>query len=306
MKLTSSYRPSNFMGNFAVESPQELVHRSCHHSIRRGEYAYTATGKGPIKVLNWNIDHGLDDVIDLIEREKPALCLLQKVDLNARRSAGLDIADLMARYFALNYVWGAESEEPGQGSTSNPAFYGHAILTTLTIRSSRILHLSHKSGFLLPRWLLADWPGFQRRRGGRIALIAELDWNGQTLVVCNIHLENHGPEGLCEQQLEEILTDLSAYPNDSPLIVAGDFNTKCHPSPLVQRLKEAEFRDAVDLPGQPIQDSRLGCVFVRGCIHASEGKVHDQARASDHFAVSAVLSSGEEWAGSPPLIRSPR
>src|SRR6202035_4940892 len=97
-----------------------------------------------------------------------------------------------------------------------PAYHGQATLTTLPIRSSRILRFAHQSGFWKPNHvLISALPLFQRREGGRIALVTELDNGGKTVVVYNLHLESRGSEHGRLLQLNEVLADAERYPPET-------------------------------------------------------------------------------------------
>jgi endonuclease/exonuclease/phosphatase family metal-dependent hydrolase len=240
--------------------------------------------------LNWNIDRGkhLDDIKGQIGQLKPDLCIFQEVDLGARRTHGEDIAKELAEAFRMNYVFAPEFEELGQGTAEDPAYHGQALLTTLPVRSSRIIRFEHQSGWWKPRRLLiSSVPLLQRREGGRVALTAELDNSGHPLVVYDLHLESKGTEQLRLDQLQEVLDDTSRYPRQTPIIIAGDFNTFTFHSRLIPRLQEAGFRSVFG-------DKRvrthfilgeLDWIFVRGSIETEHQQVL-RVPGSDHYPVS--------------------
>src|ERR1700734_2812907 len=193
-----------------------------------GNYSHASGFHARAAVLNWNIERGehLDDIKDQIRQIKPDLCIFQEVDRGARRTHGEDVAKELAEAFGMNYVFAPEFLELGQGSAEDPAYHGQALLTTLPVRSSRMIRFEHQSGFWKPRKLLiSSVPLLQRREGGRVALVAEPDNGGKPLVVYNLHLESKGTEQLRLLQLEEVLDDAKRYPSDTPVIVAGDFNS---------------------------------------------------------------------------------
>jgi len=55
--------------------------------------------------------------------------------------------------------------------------------------------------------------------------VNELDRNGGTLVVYNLHLESRTTEHGRLLQLDEVLADAERYPAGTPVMVAGDLNT---------------------------------------------------------------------------------
>ena len=242
-------------------------------------------------MLNWNIDRGkhLDGILATISGSKPDLCIFQEVDLGARRTQGMDIAQELARKTGMNYVFAPEFEELSQSTAEGSAYHGQATLTTLPIRSSRILRFAHQSNFWKPNPLLiSSLPIWQRREGGRIALVTELDNGGKTLVVYNLHLESRGSEQGRLLQLNEVLADAQRYPPETPVIVAGDLNTKIRTSPVIPRLKQAGYRSAFGdrKVRTHIIVGALDWIFARGPIQFEDPQVFPKAHASDHFPIS--------------------
>ena len=260
-------------------------------TVLSGTYAHSAPGfHAHAAILNWNIDRGqhLNDIKDQIRSLKPDVCIFQEVDLGARRTHGEDVAKELAEAFDMNYVFAPEFQELGQGTAEDPAYHGQALLTTLPVRSSRMIRFEHQSGFWKPRRLLiSSVPLLQRREGGRVALVAELDNGGKLLVVYNLHLESKGTEQLRLLQLEEVLDDAKRYPPDTPVIVAGDFNTLSFHSRLIPRLGQAGFRSAFGdrRVRTHVIVGALDWVFVRGSIEYEHQQVL-RVPGSDHFPIS--------------------
>jgi endonuclease/exonuclease/phosphatase family metal-dependent hydrolase len=245
-------------------------------------------------LLNWNIDRGkhLDGILAAIRETKPDLCVFQEVDLGARRTQGMDVAQELGKTTGMNYVFAPEFEELSQGTEEGSAYHGQATLTTMPIRSSRILRFAHQSGFWKPNPLMISaLPIFQRREGGRIALITELDNGGKTLVVYNLHLESRGSEHGRLLQLDEVLADAERYPPDTPVIVAGDLNTKIRTSPVIPRLRQAGYRSAFGdrKVRTHIIIGALDWIFARGPIQFEDPRVLRGAHASDHFPISVEV-----------------
>jgi endonuclease/exonuclease/phosphatase family metal-dependent hydrolase len=260
-------------------------------TLRTGSYAHSVGFHSHAAILNWNIDRGkhLEDIKEQIRQHKPDLCIFQEVDLGARRTHGQDVAKELAEAFGMNYVFAPEFQELSQGTPEDPAYQGQALLTTLPIRSSRMLRFEHQTGFWKPnRLLISTMPLLQRREGGRIALIAELDNGGKPLVVYNLHLESKWMEDVRMQQLEEVLEDAKQYPRETPVIIAGDLNTLMPHSALIPRLRQAGFRSAFG--DQHIRThvivGALDWVFMRGPIECERGEVLRGVHGSDHFPIT--------------------
>lgn len=270
----------------SASSPPEAL-----QTLLSGTYSHAPdTFHSRASILNWNIDRGkhLDEIKEQIRKQKPDLCIFQEVDLDARRTHRQDIAKELAETFGMNYVFAPEFEELGQGTAEDPAYHGQALLTTFPVRSSRMIRFQHESGWWKPRRLLvSSLPLLQRRQGGRIALVAELDNGGKPLIVYDLHLESKGSEHLRLEQLEEVIDDAQRYPADTPIIIAGDFNTFMPHSQLIPRLRQAGFRNALGdrRVRTHVIAGALDWVFVRGAIQCGDGQVL-HVPGSDHFPIS--------------------
>jgi endonuclease/exonuclease/phosphatase family metal-dependent hydrolase len=269
----------------ATDSPDPL------DTIRAGTYSHSTARRQNLRLLNWNIDRGkhLDGIFAAIHETKPDLCVFQEVDLGARRTRGMDVAQELAKTTGMNYSFAPEFEELSQKTEEGSAYHGQATLTSLPIRSSRILRFKHQSGFWKPKALLiSSLPLLQRREGGRIALVTELDNGGKTLVVYNLHLESRGSEHGRLLQLNEVLADAERYPPETVVIVAGDLNTKTRTSPVIPRLREAGYRSAFGdrKVRTHIIIGDLDWIFARGPIQFDDPQVLRDAHASDHFPIS--------------------
>lgn len=259
-----------------------------------GTYAPHAAAFHPqASILNWNIDRGkhLGQIEEQLRRHQPDICIFQEVDLDARRTHRKDVAKELAERFGMNYVFGPEFQELGQGTAEDPAYHGQALLTKLPIRAARILRFDHQSGWWKPRPLLISRvPLLQRREGGRIALVAELENGGQPIVVYDLHLESKGTEQLRLEQIEEVLSDTQRYAASTPIIIAGDFNTFFPHSRLIPRLEQSGFRSVLGehRAKTHVLLGELDWIFVRGAVQFGRGEVL-RVPGSDHFPISVIV-----------------
>ncbi len=265
--------------------------------IRTGSYSRAPGFRASARLLNWNIERGqnLDGIEAEMRAAKPDLCIFQEVDLSARRTGGKDIALELAQAFRMNYSFAPEFQELSQSIGNGPAYHGQAILTTWPILNTRILRFAHQSGFWKPRPLLiSSLPILQRREGGRIAQISELDNGSKKVVVYNLHLESRGSENGRLLQLNEVLADAERYPPETAVIVAGDFNTKSRNSPLIDRLKQAGYRNSWGdrRVRTHVIIGALDWVFVRGPVLCEDARVLRDVHASDHFPITLDLQFG--------------
>ena len=251
-----------------------------------------------IRVVNWNAERGLQfpAILDFLRATEADLILLQEVDLNARRTKYRDVARELARSLHLNYVFGKEFQELGSGSGLSPAYHGLATLSPWPLSNGQIIRFERQSSFWKPRWYVPQIVLFQRRLGGRIALVTEALIHGRSFLTYNLHLESQGRDVLRLQQLREALGDAIRHRESSLVIVGGDFNLNAGDGDVAQMLHNAGFHDAVRLPGFPTTPARAPFKRAR-CIDwiyasdglRSEGQVHDTVRASDHHPVSATF-----------------
>ncbi len=247
-----------------------------------------------LRVISWNIDRGshLDRIVDEIAHQSADLCLLQEVDWGTMRVGNLDIGSELARRLRLDLAYGIEFEELSQ-ERSRPAYTGQATLTRLPLRRSRILRFANQSGFWEPHnWIPSSMPLMQRRLGSRVALVTELEFAGQPLIVYNAHLESRSYGRIQMNQLDEILADLKLhYPPGTAAIVGGDLNTKYFPSIFLHKLEREGFHSAT---GQRIERSHtiamaLDWIFVRGPMNWESGAVRRDWKGSDHYPICAEL-----------------
>jgi endonuclease/exonuclease/phosphatase family metal-dependent hydrolase len=253
-----------------------------------------------LRIVDWNIERGqqLQDVTDFLVGVNADILILQEVDLNARRTHRLNIAETIARKLEMNYVFGREFQELVQGSKDSPAYHGQATLSKWPISKPRLIRFSRQSSFWQPRWFLPKIEPFQERLGGRIALVAQVNVAGRKFVTYNLHLESRGSDALRISQMGEVLADATGCDIDCPVIVAGDLNMDASKGAVALQLAGARFQDAVASPRIPTTPARglfegrrpIDWAFIRGPLRASSGQVYGRVKASDHYPISFTLT----------------
>jgi endonuclease/exonuclease/phosphatase family metal-dependent hydrolase len=250
-----------------------------------------------LRVVNWNIDRGLrlPEIADFLASQNADLLILQEVDLNARRTHYLKVAEELACRLGMNYVFGREFEELIQGSPTSPAYHGQAVLSRWRLKNPRLVRFRSQSGFWRPRWFLPRTSPFQERLGGRIALVTEVDVMGKLFVVYDLHLESRGNDALRVAQLTEVLDDAAA--SRTTAILAGDLNFDVSQSPAAALIQRAGFRSVFGSsrvftrPAHNFLSNprSIDWAFVSWPIEASQAKVHNTVNASDHYPISFTL-----------------
>jgi len=252
--------------------------------------------RSSVRVVDWNIDRGLQlrSIIDFLGAANADIFILQEVDINARRTNRLNIAQEIARKLRLNYVFGREFVELTQGSIACPAYHGQATLSRWRISHSRIIRFQQQSDFWKPRWYVPKLEPFQERLGGRIALVSEINISGVPIVSYNLHLESRANDELRLAQFDEVLKDAKAYDPARLTVIAGDLNLNASKASPAEAIARAGFTNAVPIsrlattPARHLLETgrHIDWAFVRGPATIDKGRVHNSIKASDHYPIS--------------------
>ena len=261
-------------------------------------------GAGPlevpekIKVVSWNINRGLqlNAVIDFLAVSSADLILLQETDISARRTQRRNVPREIAKALQMNYVFGREFEELAQGKPTSPAYHGQATLSRFPLFDFHILRFSHQSAFWRPRWFIPPFGPFQRRLGGRIALICSTPVQGRTIAIYNAHLESRGGDQLRIAQFSEMIAAIERDPKSTRVLIAGDFNFDLSREPVSRLVSRGQLTSPLThLGGRPTamshrrKSAALDWILTgRGLIGTSP-EIHDAIGASDHDPISLQI-----------------
>jgi len=276
-------------------APQEIIAENF------APFRWFTWPRSSIRIVDWNIDRGLQlpAIIGFLAEANADIVLLQEVDLNAERTHRLNIAREIAQKLRLNYVFAREFVELTQGSKGNPAWHGQATLSQWKISNPRVIRFQRQSNFWKPHWFLPNLEPFQERLGGRIALAAEIEIAGTSIVAYNLHLESRANDELRLSQLEEVLRDAAAYNAARPIILSGDLNLNASKPGVTEVLARTGFREAAPTarvattPPRHLLDGgrHIDWAFVRGPVQIDKSRVHNHVKASDHYPISFDLRS---------------
>ena len=238
-----------------------------------------------IRVLNYNIRYGrgMDDVLDLrriadiILETDSDIVALQEVDVGVARSYRFDLMKVLSGYTGLEPVF--YKNIPHQSGE-----YGNGILSRYPVFSSRNYHFIVEGG------------GEQRG-----LLQAEIDINGQKLVVMNTHLDHSPDETQRLMSVEQIVETKRAY-RGMPVLITGDFNDT--PGSQTHLNMKEYFEDVWEVLGEGDgytfrsdgPDRRIDYVFYTNNLAGETSKqlrpvsieVLD-TQASDHLPILAVF-----------------
>lgn len=171
--------------------------------------------------LVFNMERGvclaeLGDFLETCPAVQPFdVILANELDDGCVRSGGKDTTLELARRLGMNAAFGLEFIELVNGEDPK-GFHGNAIFSRWPIKRARVLRLPEQYNWYFDR---------QRRIGGRLAILAELDVAGTPVGVATIHLENRTDGPGRQIQLEAVLAEAEKMFPGMPVILGGDLNT---------------------------------------------------------------------------------
>lgn len=196
--------------------------------------------------------------------------IFKTTDILCLQEMDHDSVKIIAEHLKMNYVYYPAVIHPKHNRD-----FGNAILSHWPIHKDKKI--------ILPT------PGNDKRQ--RIAVSAEIDLNGNKVIVFCIHLRVLIQPIVLEEQMRHLINNLP--PSIKYCILAGDFNTftKKSRSSLSQLLKVSDFQLATEDIGWSFtrwallnKKSQLDHIFTKGIDILKTGKVIDQT-ASDHIPI---------------------
>jgi endonuclease/exonuclease/phosphatase family metal-dependent hydrolase len=204
-----------------------------------GEHRAGPPPGGVIRILSWNIERGYrpDQIAATLAEIRPDIACLQEVDWGNRRTSGRDVLQELAEATGMLGLYGIEFLELASPQRSRRLAGGGAIGNALL---SRLLPLD---AFRIELPSCLDWEADsidrrlpwltrwhlrrEKRIGRRFGIGAEFDWNGCSLYVCSIHLEDKlgGVHGRWAQFRAAARHIEGLCGAGSTRVIAGDFNT---------------------------------------------------------------------------------
>ncbi len=182
-------------------------------------FAGAAPQKKELNPLVFNMERGicLAETVDFL-KECPALrpydlILANELDSGCARSGERDTAAEIARALGMQYVFGLEFVELKDAAHG---FHGNAIFSRWPILWAEVLRLPEQYNWYYDR---------QKRIGGRNAVFAKLDVQGQEVGAVSIHLENRTSGAGRLQQMKAVLQEAERVFPGIPVVLGGDLNT---------------------------------------------------------------------------------
>ena len=174
-----------------------------------------------LNVLMFNMERGvhLEELGDFLETCPQVMpydvILANELDDGCIRSGGKDTTAELAKRLGMNYVFGLEFIELVNRDDPK-GHHGNAIFSRWPIVRAKILRLPEQYNWYFDR---------QKRIGGRLAILAELDVAGTHVGVATIHLENRTHSEGRKAQLDAVLAAAEKMFVGMPVILGGDLNT---------------------------------------------------------------------------------
>jgi endonuclease/exonuclease/phosphatase family metal-dependent hydrolase len=222
------------------------------HGVEVREPAAPRKAGSPARIVFWNAERlkYLDGSIRMLTATPADVLVLCELDVGMARTGNKHTVTALADALGAGYVFGTEFVELGLGDLrEQAAFAGQANVSGL-----------HGAGFVSRcrlgrpalvrletsgRWF--DGAFHERRVGGRIAMLAELDVGGTPVVLVTAHYESHTDTADRLLQTQVMLDAIDAYAPGKPVLIGGDFNTSTFT--LEQKRDEAHVARA--LAGDP-------------------------------------------------------
>jgi endonuclease/exonuclease/phosphatase family metal-dependent hydrolase len=259
-----------------------------------GEHKVDSHRPAQFRIISWNIERGtrLDAVSEFLNGANADLILLQEVDKNCRRTGTRNVAKELSQRLRMNYVFAVEFQELGQGPQDNPAYHGQATLSPWPLKDPRVLRFRSQSKFWSPAWWIPRLPRFQRRLGGRMALVTDVCLGLMRMTAYNLHLESRNGDELRCSQLCEVIDEIAQNEQECSVIVGGDFNFDVTGSPQCVAILNSGFKNPFQGLRQPTvvnsDNSALDCILTRGNLRVVAANVHSEITASDHHPLSVT------------------
>ena len=223
-------------------------------------------------VLVFNMERGVhldelgDFLLDCPQIQPYDVILANELDDGCVRSGRRDTTAALAARLGMNYVFGLEFIELVNGEDPK-GHHGNAIFSRWPIRKAQIVRLPEKYNWYFDR---------QKRIGGRLAILAQLDVGGKHLGVGTIHLENRTDGPGRQAQLQTVLDAAEAMFPDMPVVLGGDLNTNTFDGRDKQAINAVAADPALQrrcLEDVAAWEGALGAAQAMGCRAVPETPV---------------------------------
>ena len=215
------------------------THKAELNSLLDAPRIYRANDTKPrlqsfLRIIEWNIERGsrLDGILEVLTSHPVLrfadLLLINELDDGMLRSGNLSVPLELSRALSAHAIFGVEYLELTKGvgdelnlkGENTAALHGNAILTRHSFSNPEVI--------LLPR-CENNFESKERRVGGRIGIIVDLEIGGKTFVAGNTHLDVINTPRCRATQMRAMLqamqTRLGEQAGNRAAIIGGDLNT---------------------------------------------------------------------------------
>jgi endonuclease/exonuclease/phosphatase family metal-dependent hydrolase len=190
------------------------------------------------RVVAWNAERcrSVEPSARLLAASGADLILLSELDHGMARSGQHHAARELAWLLGFGYAFAVEFLELGLGgpaeqerlrgqdpegfaaAANDVGYHGNAILSRTQLLRPAVVRLDRDGAWF-------DGARGERRVGGRIAVLAQVELGGTPVTAAAVHLESHGDPSQRAAQLGALLDALDAYDPGAPVVIGGDLNT---------------------------------------------------------------------------------
>jgi endonuclease/exonuclease/phosphatase family metal-dependent hydrolase len=250
-----------------------------------GEHRFDAGGK-TLKVMTLNLAHGrgtralqefvsdkktrenLDEVAELLQRERPDIAAFQEADIKSRRSGNFNHVNYITE--RAGYLQAVHGEH-AKGFGFN---HGTALISGLQMSEPLSIAFEPK--------LPSPDKGF---------VVCTVEFGGTKVDIVSVHLDVASDKVRREQS--EVMVNILSR-RDNPLVVMGDFNCQLQDSKqLYQILNEGLLLSAYEFDSEELDtfgllDKRIDWILISDKLEFYSYSVLE-AKLSDHLAVIAEI-----------------
>jgi endonuclease/exonuclease/phosphatase family metal-dependent hydrolase len=189
---------------------------------------------GWVRVAAWNLERGRhpDAMAALLRRTGADVVLLSEADIGMARSGNVDVPAVIAGELGMGSAFAVEFVELGLGDrretaaieaagggTNDRGLHGNAILSSVPLSNATPVRIE----------LRGDWFTAERgepRVGGRVAVVGQIDLDGEPLTLASVHLESASDANDRAEQMDVVLAAVDGLAGEAgAAIVGGDCNT---------------------------------------------------------------------------------
>jgi endonuclease/exonuclease/phosphatase family metal-dependent hydrolase len=187
-----------------------------------------------VRVVAWNAERckALAASARWLAAAAPDVLLLTEMDLGMARSDQLHTTRELARILGCGYAFAAEFLELDLGGAAERediqsrtpraeneiGYHGNAILSAAPLCRPALVRLDSGG-----EWF--DGVRGERRAGGRVAVLAQIELSSTAVTFASVHLESHGDPTQRARQLAVLIAAIDGYAPGSPAVIGGDLNT---------------------------------------------------------------------------------